>query len=51
MTSAVPRDTLVNKQDELKNTNVQEQRDINFMKRALELANKAEQFNEIPESH
>ena len=48
MTSAVPRDTLVNKQDELKNTNVQEQRDINFMKRALELANKAEQFNEIP---
>lgn len=48
MTSAAPRDTLVNKEDELKNSDVQKQLDITFMQRALELANKAEQFNEIP---
>jgi tRNA(adenine34) deaminase len=48
MTSAAPRDTLVNKEDELKNSDVDEQLDITFMQRALELANKAEQFNEIP---
>ncbi len=48
MTSAAPRDTLVNKEDELKNGDVEEQLDITFMQRALELANKAEQFNEIP---
>lgn len=48
MTSVAPRDTLVNKEDELKNSDVDEQLDITFMQRALELANKAEQFNEIP---
>lgn len=48
MTSPAPRDTLVNKEDELKNSDVDEQLDITFMQRALELANKAEQFNEIP---
>lgn len=48
MTSPAPRDTLVNKEDELKNSDVEEHLDITFMQRALELANKAEQFNEIP---
>jgi tRNA(adenine34) deaminase len=48
MTSVDPRNSLVNKQDGFKNSEAQDQLDITFMKRALELANKAEQFNEIP---
>jgi tRNA(adenine34) deaminase len=48
MTSVDPRNSLVNKQYGFKNSDVDEQLDITFMQRALELANKAEQFNEIP---
>jgi tRNA(adenine34) deaminase len=48
MTSSVTTNTLVNKYGEFINSDIQEQLDKNFMQRAIELANKAEQFNEVP---
>jgi len=48
MTSLDPKNSSTSQHNQQKSSDIQDQLDVTFMQRALELANKAEQFNEIP---